>query len=183
MSLTSNFLAEWLSDSLVAQIFGRRMKLPGNDTTKSDQEVKLIPSSKQGISGFFAGLVSSVATYPLDLLKTRFQSSHYNHYQSIFEGFKHVVSRYGIRGLYGGIHASLIGSSLSWGAYFYIYSEFKDYFRESRQNNTNNSNSYLLPKQHFIASFAAGALTQIVSNPIWVIKTNSQLNQTRMLNL
>ena len=147
----------------------------GSGRTSTPQQVQLISSRKQGISGFFAGLISSVATYPLDLLKTRFQSSHYNHYSSIVQGWRQVITIHGIRGLYGGIHASLIGSSIAWGTYFYIYAEMKDIIRK----NQNQENASLLPQEHLLSSFAAGAITQVISNPIWVVKTNSQLNHTR----
>ena len=137
----------------------------------TEQSVPLISSSKQGMAGFIAGFTATAFTYPLDLVKTRFQSSHYSHYRSSVNAFNSIIKSNGMRGLIVGIEASIIGSSVAWGSYFYLYSAIKNQFRLS-------PNSQLTPSQHLLSSFCAGGITQIITNPIWVIKTNLQLNQS-----
>ena len=137
---------------------------------KMEQTVPLISSEKQAIAGFFAGFTSTLLTYPLDLLKTRFQSGHFAYYRSSPFAFKSILQNSGFKGLFVGIEISLIGSTVSWGAYFYLYAKIKNLFRYS-------PNSKLQPQQHLLSSFIAGSLTQIISTPIWVIKTNMQLNE------
>jgi solute carrier family 25 folate transporter 32 len=67
----------------------------------------------------------------------------------------------GILGYYQGLAPNFLGSTLSWGIYFGIYSLLKDRYSESK----------LSPIQHLSASAQAGFLTSLLTNPIWVIKT------------
>lgn len=136
---------------------------------KSELHVRAISSKKQAFAGFIAGGTSSLLTYPLDLIKTRFQSTHYAHYSSATKAIKSIIKLNGMRGLLSGIETSFIASSLAWGSYFYLYSSLKKWLRY-------NVDQKLTPAQHLTSSFIAGALTQIATNPMWVIKTNAQLN-------
>ncbi|SLM35754.1 mitochondrial folate carrier protein [Lasallia pustulata] len=76
-----------------------------------------------------------------------------------------VVIHY-VAAFYRGLTPNLIGNSVSWALYFWWYSNIKDAL-----------NAYHGPERglsyydYFIASGAAGALTAICTNPIWVIKT------------
>eukprot|EP01084_Bolivina_argentea_P133542 235667_1 len=139
-------------------------------STKLEQSVPLISSSKQAIAGFTAGFTSTLLTYPLDLVKTRLQSSHFQSYnKSTFLAFRSIITQHGINGLFVGIGASLFGSTTAWGTYFYLYSKIKDSVRVT-------PNAKLKPRQHLTSAFIAGSMTQILSTPIWVIKTNLQLS-------
>eukprot|EP01084_Bolivina_argentea_P079280 143820_1 len=140
----------------------------------SNQSVRVISSEKQGIAGFLAGFTGIAITYPLDLIKTRFQSSQYNHYTSSLNAIRKITRTHGIRGLFVGVEASIIGSSVAWGAYFYLYAKIKNELRTAPNHKLSSS-------QHLISSFIAGAVTQTITNPIWVVKTNLQLNKSSKL--
>ena len=140
----------------------------------SEQSVPLISSNKQAIAGFLAGFTATSLTYPLDLIKTRFQSSHYNHYRSSVNAFRSILQTNGMRGLIKGIEISIVGSSVAWGSYFYLYSQIKNQFRSM-------PNEKLSSSQHLISSLIAGSVTQIITNPIFVLKTNLQLNESNKI--
>eukprot|EP00484_Ammonia_sp_Unknown_P003047 CAMPEP_0197068790 /NCGR_PEP_ID=MMETSP1384-20130603/188984_1 /TAXON_ID=29189 /ORGANISM="Ammonia sp." /LENGTH=103 /DNA_ID=CAMNT_0042506635 /DNA_START=21 /DNA_END=329 /DNA_ORIENTATION=+ len=93
------------------------------------EAMPVISSNKQGVAGFVAGFTATAVTYPMDLIKTRFQSSHYAHYKTSMDAIHSIVQRSGMRGLLAGIEASIVGSSLAWGTYFYLYAGIKDRFR------------------------------------------------------
>lgn len=80
-------------------------------------------------------------------------------FQEIYrnEGFRH--------GLYRGLTPNFAGATVSWGLYFYLYAGIKS----SMPVDPNTGR--LGPTQHMAASMIGGALTAMVTNPFWVIKT------------
>jgi len=128
---------------------------------------------KNGISGLTAGFVSVAALYPLDLIKTRLQAQQHG-YLGLEHGLR-TASISGLRGLYQGVAPSLLGSSIAWGMYFFIYASVKARI-SSRKEEEINSKSRTMAI-HLLAALTAGLVTQVATNPLWVIKTNAQLQQ------
>ncbi|KAG1050061.1 hypothetical protein G6F43_007641 [Rhizopus delemar] len=129
------------------------------------------PHTDQALAGFGAGMVSTAFLHPLDLIKIRFQVNTLRHSKErpllggTLRSFKTILSEEGIwRGLYRGFTPSMAGSAVSWGLYFGWYSMIKKYMTKDKEGK-------LSPIQHLTASAEAGALTALVANPLWVIKT------------
>jgi len=122
---------------------------------------------KNGISGFTAGFVSVAALYPLDLIKTRLQAQQHG-YRGLEHGLR-TASISGLSGLYQGVTPSLLGSSIAWGMYFFIYAWVKARFAKKKEEET--------MAIHLLAALTAGLVTQVVTNPLWVVKTNAQLQR------
>ncbi|KAK9749659.1 hypothetical protein RND81_02G141700 [Saponaria officinalis] len=82
----------------------------------------------------------------------------------------------GLRGLYAGFCPAVIGSSVSWGLFFFFYSRAK-------QRYSHNADEKLSPGLHLAAAAEAGGLVSFCTNPVWLIKTRLQLqtplHQTR----
>ncbi|KAG0221273.1 mitochondrial carrier domain-containing protein [Mortierella sp. GBAus27b] len=126
-------------------------------------------ATDQALAGFTGGAVSTICLHPLDLIKTRFQvnaaqgapkfGGTLRSFQEIYrsEGFRH--------GLYRGLTPNFAGATVSWGLYFYLYAGIKS----SMPVDPNTGR--LGPSQHMAASMLGGALTAVVTNPFWVIKT------------
>lgn len=145
---------------------------------KREEEVKPAEGRRQ-VSPWrhaFAAVVSSttatVLVHPLDVVKTRLQVQDRNNpkYSSFSDALKQIAKKEGVRGLYAGITPSLIGNSVAWGLYFGCYRWFqmeKDQFSSFDQTR---------------AAAAAGVVTQLLTNPIWVIKTRMQLQQRNTVN-
>lgn len=130
---------------------------------------------EHAIAGFAAGATATLLTYPLDLLRTRFQVKDLKQvheslrYKSVWDAVKSIVRQEGLPGLYQGFMPNFIGSAIAWGQYFYLYQRFKEVMRGSR-----TSRQELGPGQHLAAGFSAGAVTATCTNPIWVVKTRMQ---------
>ncbi|KAJ1940627.1 mitochondrial FAD carrier protein flx1, partial [Kickxella alabastrina] len=84
---------------------------------------------------------------------------------------RHVLSTDGIRGMYRGLSANLAGNCASWGLYFAWYTWIKEQMAGGQTAETRAGISTLSPGQHLGAGAAAGALTQCITNPLWVVKT------------
>lgn len=90
------------------------------------------------IAGVSGGLLSVLLTHPLELVKVRFQvddlkrssrrvsaTSFRPAYKGVFNAFSTIYRSGGVRGLYGGVTPSLVGSGSAWGLYFLIYNGLK----------------------------------------------------------
>ncbi|KAJ5139111.1 uncharacterized protein N7515_003959 [Penicillium bovifimosum] len=73
----------------------------------------------------------------------------------------------GYAAFYRGLTPNLIGNSTSWGLYFLCYSSLKDTIRFHREERRQILTSF----DYLLASGSAGAITSVLTNPIWVIKT------------
>ncbi|KAF3790513.1 Folate transporter 1 [Nymphaea thermarum] len=74
----------------------------------------------------------------------------------------------GLRGLYAGLGPAILGSTLSWGLYFFFYSRAKQRYLKKTEDQ-------LGPGLHLVSSAEAGALVCLFTNPVWLIKTRLQL--------
>ncbi len=139
-------------------------------------------ATDKAIAGFCAGAASTALLHPLDMVKTRFQVAEGNiaslstnngekrqrRIGATFRTVLHVARTEGIvGGLYRGLSANMAGACCSWGIYFWLYQSIKDRTKSSSLD----SRSHLSPHQHLVASAQAGALTSLMTNPLWVIKT------------
>ncbi|KAG0172945.1 hypothetical protein DFQ28_008501 [Apophysomyces sp. BC1034] len=129
------------------------------------------PHTDQALAGFGAGLVSTVILHPLDLIKIRFQVDASKHSEKrpliggTIKSFRNIVANEGVfRGLYRGVTPNTAGAAASWGFYFWWYSLIKKYMTKDDQGK-------LAAWQHLLASAEAGAVTALMTNPLWVIKT------------
>eukprot|EP01122_Echinamoeba_exundans_P005848 TRINITY_DN1601_c0_g1_i2.p1 TRINITY_DN1601_c0_g1~~TRINITY_DN1601_c0_g1_i2.p1 ORF type:complete len:336 (-),score=30.45 TRINITY_DN1601_c0_g1_i2:296-1303(-) len=122
-----------------------------------------------------AGIASATTTlvpYPLDLIKTRFQvhdgmRTNLPRYNNIFHAFRHIYRSEGIIGFYAGVTPAIVGSAVAWAAYMFTYAEIKDYLQARGEK--------LKTRHIMVAGISAGAVTALVTNPIWVIKTRMQI--------
>ncbi|ORX62711.1 mitochondrial carrier [Hesseltinella vesiculosa] len=129
------------------------------------------PHMDQALAGFTAGMISTTFTHPLDMIKIRFQvdaskrSDKRPWLGGTIRSFRNIMSNEGgIAGLYRGVTPSALGAAASWGFYFWGYSFIKKHM-------TKDEHGKLQAWQHMVASTEAGAVTAILTNPIWVIKT------------
>jgi solute carrier family 25 folate transporter 32 len=106
--------------------------------------------------------------------------------------FQSIWAEAGVRGLYQGLSPNLAGSTASWGIYFWWYvsgcfrrvtscvgrsPEERVVCRYSiiktrmRDDTYRAENKNLSPQQHLVAAAGAGALTSLMTNPLWLVKT------------
>ena len=147
----------------------------------------LSPSIVESAAGFSAGIVSTLAVHPFDIVKTRLQIE--QNERSRPGGSMRVMRRIAREGMdsttrvrlagvmqnfYRGLMPNMIGNSVSWALYFMFYGNVKDLIRAGRARtnpSTKLGKQELSGSDYFVASGVAGVLTAVLTNPIWVIKT------------
>ncbi|RDW71924.1 mitochondrial carrier protein-like protein [Coleophoma crateriformis] len=122
-------------------------------------------SQTPSIAGAFAAFTVDLLVYPLDTLKTRFQSPHYN--KIYFDASKNAINKELLfRGLYQGIGT---------GAFFTTYEGVKSLL--ANVNRTRGGGSLLVPEP--VVHSAASAIAELVScfilTPAEVLKQNAQM--------
>ncbi|KEQ90777.1 hypothetical protein AUEXF2481DRAFT_70936 [Aureobasidium subglaciale EXF-2481] len=130
------------------------------------------------IAGAFAAFTVDLFVYPLDTLKTRFQSPDYNRLY-LDKATNAVNKQVLFRGLYQGVGSVIIATLPSSGAFFTTYEGVKSTF--TKYNPTlSGSSSALLPQPliHSAASSIAELVSCAILTPAEVIKQNAQMVDT-----
>ncbi|XP_047319969.1 folate transporter 1, chloroplastic isoform X2 [Impatiens glandulifera] len=123
-------------------------------------------------AGAAAGLATVAFSHPLDVVRTRFQvsdgrTSILPTYRSTPQALFTIARTEGLRGLYAGFYPAVLGSTVSWGLYFFFYGKAKSRYLRSREE--------LGPGLHLASAAEAGALVCLFTNPLWLVKTRLQL--------
>ncbi|XP_012072876.1 folate transporter 1, chloroplastic isoform X2 [Jatropha curcas] len=124
-------------------------------------------------AGAVAGFATVAATHPLDVVRTRFQVndgriSNLPTYKNTAQAVLAIARSEGLKGLYSGFLPSVLGSTVSWGLYFFFYGRAKQRYSKNRDEK-------LSPGLHLASAAEAGALVSLCTNPIWLVKTRLQL--------
>lgn len=122
------------------------------------------------LAGAGAGIVSSVVTCPLDVIKTKLQAGGGGHEARAVTLVASIWARDGVRGLYRGLGPTIFGYLPTWAIYFTVYDKVKMSVGRRRGHDD--------PFTHIAAAMTAGAIGTIVTNPLWVIKTRFMTQQT-----
>lgn len=89
------------------------------------------------------------------------------------DALRTIVRRDGYVGLYRGLSPNVVGNSASWGLYFLFYTMIKEHMSAQPAGHGDGSGApaKLSAGQHLLAASESGALTALLTNPIWVVKT------------
>ena len=129
------------------------------------------------IAGVVSGSLASIVCAPLDLVRTRMQvagglqrgSSNPKIIKSIYE----IYASDGIRGCFRGLGATLATVPAFWGLYFPMYESLKRQFMSlSSSYGDGGDNHHALV--HLSSAMTAGAVADIVCNPMFVVRTRMQ---------
>jgi solute carrier family 25 folate transporter 32 len=145
------------------------------------------------IAGAGGGLAASIATCPLDVVKTKLQAQRATRGQADYLGisatFRRIILQDGFRGLYRGLGATILGYLPTWAIYFAVYDGIKTRFGEAplglNARVAKSERLYPAPSAkgyqpivrehswslHILSAMTAGATSTICTNPLWVIKT------------
>ncbi|KAF9474038.1 mitochondrial NAD transporter [Pholiota conissans] len=150
------------------------------------------------IAGAGGGLVASIATCPLDVVKTKLQAQRavvgQQGYLGVLGTVKDILHENGVRGLYRGLGPTILGYLPTWAIYFAVYDGIKNAFGEVPVGYSNpQPNERLYPAAqvkgyqpvarehpwslHILSAMSAGATSTICTNPLWVIKTRFMTQQ------
>ncbi|KIY48423.1 mitochondrial carrier [Fistulina hepatica ATCC 64428] len=132
-------------------------------------------AAKEIIFGSIAGMVSKVFEHPFDLTKVRLQSQVLDttaRFNGPVDCLRKTWLNEGIRGLYRGLPAPVVGAMAENASLFLSYSEFQNLIRRS----THHPVSEKLPLSHLaLAAAGAGAVTSFLLTPIELVKCKMQV--------
>ncbi|KAF8695239.1 hypothetical protein AX14_001846 [Amanita brunnescens Koide BX004] len=148
------------------------------------------------IAGAGGGFVSSIATCPLDVIKTKLQAQRavvgQPGYLGIADTVRKVFLEDGLRGFYRGLGPTILGYLPTWAIYFAVYDGIKTYFGQPPLASPPSYSGAHTPDRlypaaqvkgyqpvirehpwslHILSAMAAGAASTICTNPLWFIKT------------
>lgn len=118
------------------------------------------------LSGSIAATTATIATYPLDLLRTRMavQTNQQKVYQSLSHACKEIFKREGFMGFYHGMMPTLAGVVPYMAIQFSIYERLKQRLPTDRTHT-----------QEGAAGFVAGILSKFLTMPFDVVKKRIQV--------
>eukprot|EP00050_Salpingoeca_kvevrii_P021604 m.113113 g.113113 ORF g.113113 m.113113 type:complete len:592 (+) comp9415_c2_seq1:814-2589(+) len=128
-------------------------------------------------AGAFAGLVSTVATYPFDLLRVRL-AAHWAQaplYASYTTAFAEIVRSEGFAGLYAGLGPTVIGILPYAGTSFAVFETLKARLRRWRYARNESLTAY----DRLIAGGIAGVVAQTATYPLHVVRRRMQVAPTQ----
>ncbi|KAJ0978583.1 hypothetical protein J5N97_014057 [Dioscorea zingiberensis] len=124
-----------------------------------------------------AGAATTIATNPLWVVKTRFQTQGLRvgvvPYRSTLTALRRIAHEEGIRGMYRGLSPTVLALLPNWAVYFTVYEQLKSVLYSNDRNE-------LSVGANMIAAAGAGAATTIATNPLWVVKTRFQTQGLRV---
>ncbi|KAL8240530.1 hypothetical protein R6Q59_013885 [Mikania micrantha] len=131
---------------------------------------------ENAVAGSVAGLATVTFSHPLDVVRTRFQvydgrNPNLPCYRNTPHALFTIGRLEGLRGLYAGFNPAVLGSTLSWGLYFYFYNSAKQRYMENQDKTIVGTSAGI----HLASAAEAGVLVCLSTNPVWVVKTRLQL--------
>jgi len=152
-------------------IMNKKIKT-GDDMHQQKVETKKLRSQAAllgGISGAGAGAAASFFTAPLDIIRVRMQADpiHSSRYKDTLWSLKLIFAEEGIRGFYKGLSPNLYALIPNWAIYFSSYNFFKHHY--NIELNVQDG-----PVLHLISAMTAAVITDVITNPIWLVKTRLQ---------
>ncbi|KAJ2098428.1 hypothetical protein GGI09_001021 [Coemansia sp. S100] len=131
------------------------------------------------LAGAGGGIISMAVTYPLITVNTRLQvqrKKDSTSYTGNMDALRKILSTEGIAGLFSGLESALFGAAVTNGVYYYFFEAVKAAFeRASKRKNMSTVES-------MVSGAVAGAMTCIITNPIWVVNTRLTVKQKNLDN-
>eukprot|EP00842_Homolaphlyctis_polyrhiza_P001707 jgi/Hompol1/2537/HPOL_002947-RA len=127
------------------------------------------------VAGAFAGIAATLATYPFDLLRTRFAVQHNNRlYNSILGAIKQIYNVEGFRGFYRGVGPTVIQIIPQMGMVFESHRFFKKLFSKLEVSSP-KLHDWTKGSQEFICGGLAGMASKAATMPFDVIRKRLQV--------
>ncbi|KAF2426458.1 mitochondrial carrier [Tothia fuscella] len=124
--------------------------------------------------GSLAGVLGKLLEYPFDTVKVRLQSQPDNiplKYKGPLDCFRQSFHEEGMRGLYRGISAPLVGAAVETSSLFFSYRVAQDFLRATILP----VNEPLPISALFLCGAASGAFTSLLLTPIELVKCKMQV--------
>ncbi|KRX07165.1 Mitochondrial carrier domain [Pseudocohnilembus persalinus] len=124
------------------------------------------------ISGLVAGFVSVTCCAPLDITRTRLNVQHGTNSAGKYQGFLNALTTIykeeGFLGFYKGYKATSITYPIFHSMFFSIY----NYVKPKVEKHLNHKTNIL---QYVVASCSSGFISDVLTNPLWLVRTRMQV--------
>lgn len=120
--------------------------------------------------GVLSRSMADVATHPLNLVKTRYESENFN-YKSILNALKSIFRQEGARGLFKGLVPTLIRDISYSGTYYPLYTKTKALVRDSGHFSKDQESAYFA-----ICALISSTLTCALTQPPDMVRSYMQLS-------
>ena len=122
-------------------------------------------------SGVFSGIVGSYFTTPIEFLKIKKQVDIHSNLR-----YSQIVSSEGVRGVFSGLHATLMRDVPGWWVYFYSYSSLKLSIGRlvGLEQDAANRHAYKAMFVNLMAGGFAGQISWVVTYPMDIVKSYIQ---------
>jgi len=139
---------------------------------KEENWKRIVVQSSAGVAASF----TQHLLHPFDLIKVRFQShdsgkNEHNvvrGYRGLVDSLKTIHKEEGFRGFYKGMILSMIASNISYGIFFALYEKMRQIAGKHVKGEVS---------LNLVASSGAAALSSLVMQPMFVLKTRRLLDQ------
>lgn len=120
-------------------------------------------------AGALGGVFAQTLSYPLIVVVTRRQASKAGH-ASVFAALSHIIETEGVPGLFAGLGSATYGVALTQAVFYYFYEMITGQLKKDGRA--------LSATDNLVVASMAGAVTAIVTNPIWVANTRMQVKKS-----
>lgn len=130
----------------------------------------------KAVAGMGAGVLSAITCSPLDVAKMRVQvqtSLGDARYRGVYGALATIYADEGVAGWFRGIAPSMCSVAVFWSVYFPCYDRAKQQIAQA--SGLPETSSVV----HCGAAAAAGGLTDVITNPLWVVRTRMATSQLR----
>ncbi|ETV88575.1 hypothetical protein, variant [Aphanomyces astaci] len=140
--------------------------------------VKKLSNAQLIASGSLAGMLSTMCTYPIDVVRTRYMVQQGKiKYTNVFDAVKCMYKAEGLRSFSRGLFVNLVGIVPYTGIGFSLNERFKQSMLEFQHEffAPANPDSYQLsPFSKFMCSYLAGSIAQTVTYPLDTVRRRIQ---------
>jgi len=123
----------------------------------------------KAVAGTISGLTAAVLCSPLDVAKTRIQvqsaALHGHKYSGVLTALLTIYREEGFRGWYQGLAPMMCSVGVFWCCYFPCYDYSKSLISAATSTGADS------PLVHMAAAGVSGLFTDVVTNPLWVVRT------------
>ncbi|KAI3655856.1 hypothetical protein MP638_000916 [Amoeboaphelidium occidentale] len=139
----------------------------------AEEQKKKVNPVVHFMAGGIGGTIGAVITCPLEVVKTRMQSSLYRSesHNGLMIMIKNIYQSEGIKGLWRGLGPNLVGVIPSRAIYFSSYATAKEYYSKTFNNGVESTSV------HLVSAATAGVAVSTITNPIWLVKTRMQMQK------
>ncbi|KAJ2785686.1 hypothetical protein H4R18_000377 [Coemansia javaensis] len=130
------------------------------------------------LAGAGGGIISMAVTYPLITVGTRLQVQRNNNdaaaYSGNMDALRKIFEREGVAGLFSGLESAVFGAAVTNGVYYYFFEAVKGAFEQASKRKA------MTTVESMVSGAVAGAMTCVITNPIWVVNTRLTVKQKQL---